>query len=117
MTILPLGAKPLRGWTGSQQPSSGEGIRTSDERAAPMDREQERERILGVVRAIAMAAMELPREKRQAFVGRTVTMIRKRYERAYGADPDSAEQARRVLELTHEMVRVLEESGGTIGHA
>ena len=82
-----------------------------------MDTEQERERILGVIRTIAMAAMELPREKRQTFIERSVMMIRKNYERAYGSSPETADQAKKLLELTQEMVRILEESGGTIGHA
>ncbi len=82
-----------------------------------MDADQKRAQVLGTVRAIAMAAMELPSHERQAFIERTVDMIRRKYEATHGADPDIIEMGRKLLELTREMVKVLEESGGTIGHA
>ena len=82
-----------------------------------MDRDQKREQLLGTIHAIAMAALEIQPEERQAFIKRTVTTVRRYYQRTHGADPDIADLASKLLKLTREMVRVLEESGGTIGHA
>ncbi len=79
--------------------------------------DKERERILGLIRAIAMAALELPPDQRHAFIERTVTTIQRKYERAYGADPDMAEQASKIVDLAKAMLKILEKSGGTIGHA
>ncbi len=82
-----------------------------------MDVEEKRKQILGLVQTIAIAAMDLPPDERQAFIKRTVTTVRRYYQRTHGADPDIADLASKLLILTREMVRVLEESGGNIGHA
>ncbi len=82
-----------------------------------MDAEQKRKQILGTVRTIAMAAMQLQPDERQGFIERTTAMIRRNYEKTHGADPDVTDVWSNLLDLTKEMVRNLEESGGTTGHA
>ena len=61
--------------------------------------------------------MELQPDERQAFIERTVTMLRRNYEKTKGPDPEVADAWNSLRELTREMVKILEESGGTIGHA
>jgi hypothetical protein len=82
-----------------------------------MDVEEKRKQILGLVRTIAIAAMELQPDERQAFIDRTVAMLRRNYEKTKGPDPEVTDAWSNLLELTREMVKLLEESGGTIGHA
>ena len=81
-----------------------------------MDVEERRKQILGLVQTIAIAAMDLPPDERQAFIKRTVAMLRRNYEKTKGPDPDVADAWGKLLELTREIVKTLEESGGTIGH-
>ncbi len=82
-----------------------------------MDTDQKRRQLLGTIHTIAMAALEIQPDDRPAFIKRTVTMVRRYYQQTYAADPDIAHLASKLPQLTREMVRTLEESGGTIGHA
>ncbi len=82
-----------------------------------MDVEQRRKQILEMVRTIAIAAMEFQPDERPAFIEHTVATIRGNYEKAQGPDPELTDAWSNLLELTREMVKILEESGGTIGHA
>ena len=82
-----------------------------------MDEDKQRRRLIAMAQNLAMQALELPPDKRQNAIVYAVGKIRRDYERKHGANPDTAEQARKLLELTRAMVKILEESGGTIGHA
>ncbi len=53
----------------------------------------------------------------QAFIKRTMAMLRRNYEKKLGSDPEVTDAWSNLLELTREMVKILEKSGGTIGHA
>jgi hypothetical protein len=84
---------------------------------AVMDVEERRKQILGLVQTIAIAAMDLPPDERQAFIKRTVAMLRRNYEKTKGPDPDVIDAWGKLLDITRELVKTLEESGGPIGHA
>ncbi len=82
-----------------------------------MDDERRRQKARGLAQVLAMKALEHPPDQREALIERTVARIRKDHEQQYGADPDTAAQASRLLNLTKAMLKILEESGGCIGHA
>ena len=81
-----------------------------------MDHE-ERQQFLAMAQTIGMQAMELPPHKRPEFIKRAVTAIRRDFDRKHGADPSTAEIASKLETLTGMLVKLIEESGGTIGHA
>ncbi len=64
-----------------------------------------------------MKVLEQPPDQREALIERAVGKIRRDYEQQYGADPDTLAQASKLLNLTRAMLKILEESGGCIGHA
>ena len=87
-----------------------------------MDEDEREKQFIAVAQAIAMKALEVPLDQRQAFIEAKISeakisSTRKGYEEKHGPDPKTAEQARKLLDLTRTMVRILEQSGGTIGHA
>ena len=79
--------------------------------------EKEREQFLAVAQTIGLQAMELAPEQRLAFIKRTVAAIHRGYARQYGADPSTKEMADKLEKLTATLVKMIEESGGTVGHA
>ena len=81
-----------------------------------MDDERQQQ-VRGLAQVLAMKALEHPPDQREALIARAVARIRRDYEQQHGADPDTATQATRLLNLTRAMLRILEESGGCIGHA
>jgi hypothetical protein len=81
------------------------------------DDESERRQFLAIFQTIGMQAMELPREQRLAFIHRAVTAIYRDYERKKEADPTTAEMAERLEKMSAALVRMIEESGGSVGHA
>ncbi len=81
-----------------------------------MDDERQ-QRARGLAQVLAMKALEHPPDQREALIARAVARIRRDYEQQYGADPDTAAQASKLLNLTRAMLKLLEESGGCIGHA
>ncbi len=82
-----------------------------------MDDERRQQQARGLAQTIAMKALEHPPEQREALIERAVVRIRRDYEQKYGADLDTAAQASKLLNLTKSMLKILEESGGCIGHA
>jgi hypothetical protein len=82
-----------------------------------LDDERQRRQTRGLAQVLAMKALEHPPDQREVLIARTVARIRRDYEQQYGADPDTAAQASKLLSLTKAMLRILEESGGCIGHA
>jgi RIO-like serine/threonine protein kinase len=82
-----------------------------------MDDEERQKLALGLAQTIAMQAMELPAEHRPKFIKRAVTVVRREFERKYVADPDTGEAADRLQALVETMVKLIEESGGSVGHA
>ena len=82
-----------------------------------MDQEQKDKQLLEIVRAIAMGAMEAPPDRRTEFIECTLGKMCKIYEEKQGRAPLAAHQIRMLLELTKDMVRILETSGNTVGHA
>ena len=79
--------------------------------------EDEGKQFIAVAQAIAMKALDVPPNQRQAFIEAKISSTHKGYEDKHGSDPKTAEQARKLLDLTRTMVQILEQSGGTIGHA
>ena len=82
-----------------------------------MDKEQEHKRLLEIVQSIAIAAMEAPPEHRTEFIERTVGQMCEIYGQKQGRFPIKPHQISRLLDLTKDMVRLLEQSGNTVGHA
>ncbi len=82
-----------------------------------MDDEAERRQFVAIAQTIGMQAMELPPEQRLAFIKRAVTVIHRDYAAKHGADPSTADIADRLERLTATLVKMIEESGGTVGHA
>ncbi len=82
-----------------------------------MDDEERQKLAIGLAQAIAMQAMELQADQRPVFIRRSVTAVRREFERKYVADPDIAEAADKLQGLIETMVAILEESGGSVGHA
>ncbi len=81
-----------------------------------MDEEERRQQVRGLAQVLAMKALEHPPDQREALIERAVAKIRKDYEQKHGASPGTAAQASRLLNLAKAMLKILEESGGTIGH-
>ena len=82
-----------------------------------MDDEERQKLAIGLAQSIAMQAMELPADRRQEFIKRAVAAVRSEFERKFGGDPDLAEAASKLHALIETMVALLEESGGSVGHA
>jgi hypothetical protein len=82
-----------------------------------MDDEERQRLIIGLAQTIAMQALELPADQRPQFVRRAVTAVRTEFERKYGPDPELAEATDKLQALIETMVALLEESGGSVGHA
>jgi hypothetical protein len=82
-----------------------------------MDDEERQRLIIGLAQTIAMQALELPHQGRQDFVKRAVMAVQAEFERKYGPDPALAEAADKLRTLIRTMVDLLEESGGSVGHA
>ncbi len=82
-----------------------------------MDDERQRRQTRGLAQVLAMKALEHPPDQREVLITRTVARIRQDYEQQYGADPGTAAQAGQLLSLAKAMLKILEESGGYIGHA
>ena len=79
--------------------------------------EEQRQQLIGIAQNIALQALELPPEKRLAFIQRTVAAIRHRYERKHGADPNAAKTADKLQAMSQAVMQILKEDGGQIGHA
>ena len=82
-----------------------------------MDDEERQRLIVGLAQTIAMQALEVPANQRQQFIKRAVTAVQTEFERKYGTDPNLAEAADKLQALIKTMVGLLEESGGSVGHA
>lgn len=82
-----------------------------------MDDERQQQQVRGLAQVLAMGALEHPPDQREALIVRAVTRIRREHEQQHGADPDTAAQASRLLNLTRAILKLLEASGGCIGHA
>ena len=78
--------------------------------------EQQQRQLVGVAERIALQASELPPEKRLAFIKRTVTTIRVRYEGKHGTDTSIIKTADKLQAMTEAVMQILEEDGGLIGH-
>jgi hypothetical protein len=76
-----------------------------------------RRQLITVAQTIGMQAMELPAERRAEFIRRSVTAIHRDYAQKYGGDASTAELADRLEKLTATLVKLIEESGGSIGNA
>ena len=79
--------------------------------------DEERRQLITVAQTIGMQAMELPPEQRTEFIRRSVTAIHRDYAQKYGGDASTAEMADRLEKLTATLVKLIEESGGSIGNA
>jgi len=75
------------------------------------------ERLMSVVNIIAMDAIELPPEERQAFIQKEVRETRELIEKSKGASPLANEFCEKLEEWITAAVRLMENSGGTIGRA
>ncbi len=82
-----------------------------------MDDEERQRLAVGLAQTIGMQAMELPANQRPEFIKRAVTAVRREFERKYVADPEIAEAADKLQALIETMVKIIEESGGSVGHA
>ena len=86
-----------------------------------MDRNKQAEQIGKLVNIFAMRVMEAPPEERQAYLGSQIGGFRRTFEHAYNTDEKEAGCTSafvdKVEELTRGLVRMLERSGGMIGHA
>jgi histidine ammonia-lyase len=72
---------------------------------------------VGLIQTIAMQAMELPADQRPEFIRRAVMAVRREVERKYTADPMLTEATDKLQAMIEAMVQIIEESGGSIGHA
>ncbi len=79
--------------------------------------DKRQQQVRGLAQVLAMKALEHPPDQREALIARAVARIRRDHEQQHGADPDTAAQASKLLNLTRAMLKILEESGGCIGHA
>ncbi len=82
-----------------------------------MDDEERKRLVVGLAQSIAMQALELPTEQRSKFIRRAVMAVRTEFERQYGAAPDMDEATSKLWALIETMVKLIEESGGAVGHA
>ena len=82
-----------------------------------MEDEQRKQLVNGLAQTIAMQAMELPAPQRPEFIKRAVTAVRQEFEHKYGPDPETGEAVDKLQALIETMVRIIEETGGTVGHA
>jgi hypothetical protein len=98
----------------SAYPSSGaEGAK----REAAVDQEQKDKQLLEIVQAIAIGAMEAPPDRRTEFIECALGKMCETYEKKQGRASLTAHQISTLLKLTKDMVRILETSGNTVGHA
>ncbi len=81
-----------------------------------MEDEERRQLAVGLAQSIAMQAMELPANQRPEFIKRAVIAVQSEFERKYVADPEIAEAANKLQALIETMVKLIEESGGSVGH-
>ncbi len=82
-----------------------------------MDDEERLRLTIGLAQTIAMQALELPAEGRMTFIARAVTAVRTEFERQYGSDLHLGEATDKLSGLIETMVKLIEESGGSVGHA
>jgi hypothetical protein len=82
-----------------------------------VDQEQKHKQLLEIVQAIAMGAMEAPSDRRTEFIECALGKMCEIYEKKQGRAPLAAHQFSMLLDLTKNMVRILETSGNTVGHA
>ena len=82
-----------------------------------MDDEERQRLAVGLIQTIAMQAMELPADQRPEFIRRAVMAVRREFERKYTADPMLTEATDKLQAMIEAMVQIIEESGGSIGHA
>ncbi len=82
-----------------------------------MDVEERQRLAVGLIQTIAMQAMELPADQRPEFIRRAVMAVRREFERKYTADPMLTEATDKLQAMIEAMVQIIEESGGSIGHA
>ncbi len=83
-----------------------------------MDEDKQRRRLIAMAQALALQAIEVPADLRHDAIARTVEKIRRDYEHKHGLSPrDTAAHAHKLLSLTRAVVKTIETSGGTIGHA
>ena len=75
------------------------------------------ERLMAVVNVIAMDTIELPPEERQAFIQKEVRDTRELIEKTKGASLLANEFWEKLEQLITVAVRLMENSGGTIGRA
>jgi hypothetical protein len=82
-----------------------------------VDQEQKDKQLLEIVQAIAMGAMEAPPDRRTEFIECALGKMCETYEKKQGRASLTAHQISTLLKLTKDMVRILETSGNTVGHA
>ena len=82
-----------------------------------MDDKERQTLAIGLAQSISMQAKELPPNQRPEFIKRAVLAVRTEFERQCGADPAMDEAAHKLHALIETMVELIEESGGSVGHA
>jgi hypothetical protein len=82
-----------------------------------MDKDQKHRDLLKIVQTIAVAALDIPPDRRTEFIECMVGRMCELYGKKQGRAPIAAQRISMLLELTKDMVRILETSGNTVGHA
>ena len=82
-----------------------------------MDDEERQRLAVGLIQTIAMQAMELPADHRPEFIRRAVMAVRREFERKHTEAPILTEATDKLQAMIEAMVQIMEESGGSIGHA
>jgi len=75
------------------------------------------ERLMAVVNTIALDAIELPPEERQAFIQKEAQETRQLIAKSKGASPLADEFCEKLEQWIAAAVRLMENSGGAIGRA
>ena len=70
-----------------------------------------------IVTDLARRAMQLPPSERYAFIMDEIVAVRVAYEDKHGRHPKMHELDRNLRAWAQSLVKILEEPGGTIGHA
>ncbi len=83
----------------------------------PNQDDQDRLFLEMVVTDLARRAMQLPPSERYAFIMDEIVAVRVVYEEKYGRHPNIFELDRNLRAWAQTLVKLLEESGGTSGHA
>ena len=79
--------------------------------------EKQRDKLVGLAQTLAMTALEHPPDQRQVLIKGAIEKLLNDFEQKHGPNPVNAELAKKLLSMTTALLKILEESGGTVGHA